>query len=104
MARKKRRGDDDEPKKKKKAAPRDEEYDDLDEADEDLDEDLAADEDPDRPRNDAYTGMLVITLASLIAACVFFFLDHGALTAQTVQAPSITVPPLGAGQQPAGKS
>ncbi len=97
MARKKRRVDDDVPKKKKKAAPRDEEYDDLDEEHDDLDED------PDRPRNDAYTGMLVITLASLIAACVFFFLDHGALTAQTVQAPSVTVPPLGAGQQPAGK-
>jgi hypothetical protein len=104
MARKKRRVDDDVPKKKKKAAPRDEEYDDLDEEYDDLDEEHDdLDEDPDRPRNDAYTGMLVITLASLIAACVFFFLDHGALTAQTVQAPSVTVPPLGAGQQPAGK-
>jgi hypothetical protein len=102
MARKKRRDDDEPKKKKKKAVPRDEDYDDLDEAEEDLDE--PADDDPDRPRNNAYTGMLVITLVALLAACVFFFLDHAALTEQTVQAPSVTVPALGAVPQPAGKS
>ena len=103
MARKKKRRDDDEPKKKKKAAPREEEYDDLDEAEEDLDEPLVED-DPTRPRNDAYTGMLVLTLVALIGACVFFFLDHAALTEQSVQAPGVTVPALGATPQPAGKS
>ena len=103
MARKKRRDDDEPKKKKKKAVPRDEEYDDLDEVEEDLDDEVAAD-DPDRPRNDAYTGMLVITLAALIAACVFFYLDHAALTEQTVQAPTVTVPALGTVPQPAGKS
>ena len=101
MARKKRRDEDDAPKKKKKkAAPREEEYDDLDD---DLDEEVV-DDDPDRPRNDAYTGMLVITLVALIAACVFFFLDHAALTEQSVQAPGVTVPALGTTPQPAGKS
>ena len=104
MARKKRRDEDDAPKKKKKkVAPREEEYDDLDEIEEDLDEEVVED-DPDRPRNDAYTGMLVITLVALIAACVFFFLDHAALTEQSVQAPSVTVPALGTMPQPAGKS
>jgi hypothetical protein len=102
MARKKRRDDDEPKKKKKKAVPRDEDYDDLDEAEENLDEPV--DDDPDRPRNNAYTGMLVITLVSLLAACVFFFLDHAALTEQSVQAPSVTVPALGAVPQPAGKS
>ncbi|HVK17673.1 MAG TPA: hypothetical protein VM533_12055 [Fimbriiglobus sp.] len=92
MARKKRR-DDDEPKKKKKKA-REEEYDDLEEAAEDLDEEVS-EEDLSRPRNDAYTGMLVITLVALIGACAFFFLDHAALTEQSVQAPSVTVPALG---------
>jgi hypothetical protein len=95
MARKKRRDDDEPKKKKKKAVPRDEEYDDLD-------DEVAAD-DPDRPRNDAYTGMLVITLVALFAACVFFYLDHAALTAQPVQAPGVTVPELGKMPQPAGK-
>ena len=95
MARKKRRDDDEPKKKQKKAVPRDEDYDDLDEP---------ADDDPDRPRNNAYTGMLVITLVALIGACVFFFLDHAALTEQSVQAPSVTVPALGAVPQPAGKS
>ena len=103
MARKKRRDDDEPKKRKKKAAPRDEDYDDLDEVEEDLD-DEATDDDPTRPRNDAYTGMLVITLSALIAACVFFYLDHAALTEQTVQAPTVTVPALGAVPQPAGKS
>jgi hypothetical protein len=103
MARKKKRDDDEPKKKKKKAVPRDDEYDDLDEADEDLDEEVAED-DPNRPRNDAYTGMLVITLVALLAACVFFFLDHGKLTEQSVQAPGVTVPALGTTPQPAGKS
>ena len=103
MARKKRRDDDEPKKKKKKAVPRDEEYDDLDEVEEDLDDEVA-DDDPDRPRNDAYTGMLVLTLVALIAACVFFYLDHAALTEQSVQAPSVTVPALGTVPQPAGKS
>lgn len=101
MARKKRQ--DDEPKKKKKkAVPREDEYDDLDEIEDDLDDEAAAD-DPDRPRNDAYTGMLVLTLVALLAACVFFVLDHAALTEQTVQAPAVTVPALGAVPPPAGK-
>jgi hypothetical protein len=104
MARKKKRRDDDEPKKKKKkAAPREDEYDELDEVEEDLDEEVVED-DPTRPRNDAYTGMLAITLVALIAACVFFYLDHAALTEQSVQAPGVTVPALGATPQPAGKS
>ena len=103
MARKKRRDDDEPKKKKKKAVPRDEEYDDLDEVEEDLDDEVA-DDDPDRPRNDAYTGMLVLTLVALIAACAFFYLDHAALTEQSVQAPSVTVPALGTVPQPAGKS
>jgi hypothetical protein len=48
--------------------------------------------------------MLAITLVALIAACVFFYLDHAALTEQSVQAPGVTVPALGATPQPAGKS
>jgi hypothetical protein len=97
MARKKRRpADDDPPKRKKKPAPREE--------DEDLDEvDLAEDDEPAEPRKpvgDAYTGLLVITLVALIAACVFFYLDSSAIGAQSVQPPSVTIPALTA--SPAG--
>jgi hypothetical protein len=43
----------------------------------------------------AYTGMLVIALLALIGACVMFYLDHSDLTAQTVSAPNVNLPPLG---------
>ena len=48
-----------------------------------------------KPGNDAYTGLLVISLVCLIAACVFLFMDHGEVTAQTLTAPNVVVPALG---------
>jgi hypothetical protein len=99
MARKKRRPDDDDaPRRKKKPAPRDdyEDEDDLDELEDDLDE-------PKKTGGGIYTGMLVVTLLALLTACVFFYLDHAELTAQTIQPPNVTVPALGTAPQPAGK-
>ena len=57
--------------------------------------------------NDAYTGMLVIGLLSLIAACVFLMLDAGDMTAAPLSNPNVVVPalagptPAAAGQAPA---
>jgi hypothetical protein len=96
--------DDDRPKKKKKkkAAPVEivEDEDAVDELDE-----VAA---PARtgPRENAYTGLLVITFLSLVVACVLLYLDYSELNAAPVQQPSVTVPALGGTPQqtaPAGR-
>jgi hypothetical protein len=92
--------DDDLPKKKKKkkAAPVEVEDDDLDAVDE-LDEDSAPA--APRPRENAYTGLLVITFLSLVAACALLYLDFSELSAAPVQQPNVTLPGLGAMPQQA---
>jgi hypothetical protein len=88
--------DDDRPKKKKKkkAAPVEVEdegaVDELDELDE-----AAAPASP-RPRENAYTGLLVITFLSLAVACGLLYMDFSELSASPVQPPSVTLPSLGA--------
>lgn len=87
MAKKKSKPkDDDEKPKKRPAAVAD-------------DDDDGDDDRPSRtvkPRNDAFTGLLVITLLGLIASTVLLYLDHEELSAQTVSAPNVSVPALGA--------
>jgi hypothetical protein len=94
--------DDDRPKKKKKkkAAPVEEVEDEgaVDELDE-LDEEAAPA--PPRPRENAYTGLLVITFLSLAVACGLLYSDFSELSASPVQPPSVTLPSLGAMPQPA---
>ncbi|OWK36405.1 hypothetical protein [Fimbriiglobus ruber] len=91
---KKKRSEDEPKKKKKKAAPRDEDEV-VDEADDDDDGDDGYSEPKKGSRNDAYVGLLAITLLALIAASVMFYLDFTELSASPVQSPSFTVPGLG---------
>jgi peptidoglycan/LPS O-acetylase OafA/YrhL len=56
-----------------------------------------------KPRDDAWTGLLGLALIALIGAAVLFYLDHSALAAQQVQPPGFTLPGLAAAV-PAGKS
>ena len=46
-------------------------------------------------RDDAWTGLLGVALVGLIGACVLFYLDHAALSAQQVSPPAFTLPGLG---------
>lgn len=66
--------------------------------DDDDDDDDGA---PPKPGENAYTGMLVVTLLALIGACVLFYLHTDALSAQTVPQPPAVNTPLG-GAAPAG--
>ena len=54
--------------------------------DDDDDADLGAA----KPKNDAYTGLLVLTLLAVIAGCVLMYLDHEVLAAQTLTAPNVS--------------
>jgi hypothetical protein len=90
MARRRRDDDEDDDLPKKKAVRRDEEE------DEDLDEDLESDE---PSRNNAYTGILTISLVALIAACVIFYLDASELSSSPIPQPGISVPGLGEEKQ-----
>jgi hypothetical protein len=92
MAKKKKKGDDDEaPKKKKKKAA------DVDDDDDDRDDN--EDDSPAIPKkpskNDAYTGLLILSLLAFIVSSVFFYLDHTELSVTQVPQPSLTMPSLG---------
>ncbi len=63
--------------------------DDDDDSQENLERDL------NRPRNDAYTGMLVLTFIALVAGSVLMYLDHEELNAQPVNPPKFEIPALG---------
>lgn len=54
-----------------------------------------------KPRDDAWTGLLGLALVALLGAGLLFYLDHTALTAQQVQPPAFTLPGLAA-PAPAG--
>ena len=90
MARKRRDDDDDDddlPKRKKAPV--------VDDDDEDDDDEMGAVKKKSGAGNDAYTGLLAIALLAMIAACVFFYLDHSELSSQPLTAPNVTVPALG---------
>ena len=88
MAKKKKKADE-KPKKKARAAELDD--DDFEDEADDYDDAPAP-----RPasRNDAYTGMLLISLVCLIAASVLLFLDSEDMTASPLANPTATVPAL----------
>ncbi len=88
MAKKKRKADE-KPKKKARAV---EVEDEDDEGDDRGGDDFAAPRPP--SRNDAYTGMLLISLLCLVAATVLLMLDAGDMTASPLANPSVAVPPL----------
>ena len=90
MARKRRDDDEDDDLPKRKNAPV---VDDDDE--EDDDDEMGAIKKKSGAGNDAYTGLLAIALLAMIAACVFFYLDHSELSSQPLTAPNVTVPALG---------
>ena len=53
------------------------------------------DDTPPRPsRNNAFTGLALLTTVALIGAAVFFYLDAQAATAQPLPAPAANVPAL----------
>jgi len=89
MAKTKRKSDDKKPKKKPRAVELDDEKD---------DDDGGADEGFAPPRkvsrNDAYTGMLLISLVCLVAATVLLLLDSNDMTATGLQNPAVKVPAL----------
>ena len=90
MARKRRdddEDDDDLPKRKNTPV-----VDDDDDADDD--DEMGAIKKKSGAGNDAYTGLLAIALLAMIAACVFFYLDHSELSSQPLTAPNVTVPAL----------
>lgn len=64
-----------------------------------VDEDDEPADDLSRPRDDAYTGLLMIALVALIGACLFWYLDNEALSGQQISPPTVNVG--GLGQQPA---
>ncbi len=90
MARKRRDDDEDDDLPKRKNAPV---VDDDDEEDDDDDE-MGAIKKKSGAGNDAYTGLLAIALLAMVAACVFFYLDHSELSKQPLTAPNVTVPAL----------
>jgi hypothetical protein len=49
-----------------------------------------------RPRNDAYTGMLIISLLAMILGCVLLFLDYSSYSGKPA------TPPPRAANPPAG--
>jgi hypothetical protein len=53
-----------------------------------------------KPRNDAYTGMLVLSLIVLIVGCALLYLDYSQYPKTKPEAPAKVAPisnPLGAG-------
>jgi hypothetical protein len=64
--------------------------------DDDDDDDYARPPRPSGPKDDAYTGLLVIALIGLIAAAVFQYLDHDSLSTQKFSEPAVAVQGLGA--------
>ena len=88
MAKTKRKADDVKPKKKARAVEVEE--------DDEYDDDRGGDDVLPRPpsRNDAYTGMLLISLVCLVAATVLLLLDSGDMTASPLANPTVTVPAL----------
>ncbi|MGL6095544.1 MAG: hypothetical protein ACRC7O_07085 [Fimbriiglobus sp.] len=48
-----------------------------------------------KPRNDAFTGLLAITLLALGVAVVLLYADADSLTGQSLANPPVTLPPLG---------
>lgn len=52
-----------------------------------------------KPRNNAYTGLLAISLLAMIAATTLLYLDFDALSG-TIPQPSAPVPELGADAAP----
>ena len=92
MAKKKKKGDEKPPKKK--ARPRDEDEDDLDEEEE------YSPEAATKPKLDIYVGLSAITMLMLIAAAVFFYLDHDAGKAKSLPQVSLTLGGLQPGGQP----
>lgn len=92
MAKKKRNADDEKPKKKKSRAAEIEDEDDAEV--EDDGDDFVELRKP--SRNDAYTGMLLISLVCLLAATVLLMLDANDMTAAPLANPTVTVPALAA--------
>ena len=98
MARKRRNEDeeDEEPKKKKKSMkPRSEEVD-IEEPEEDEVPPLET------SRNQAYSGLAIITFVALVATAVIFNMDSDELSANSVQTASIMAPGLGSGAKGGG--
>ena len=87
MAKKKQKAAGEKPKKKVRAVEIDDEDDDFDDGD-----DFVELRKP--SRNDAYTGMLLISLVCLLAATVLLMLDANDMTAAPLANPSVTVPAL----------
>ena len=91
MAKKKKKPADEKPKKKARAAELDDD-DFEDEGRDDFDDEAPA---PRKAsRNDAYTGMLLISLVCLVAATVFLLLDSNDMTASPLANPDAKVPAL----------
>lgn len=61
--------------------------------DEDDDDDILDDEQ--KPKNDAYVGMLAITFLTLAVSAALFYMDFESLNEQSVQPPSVNLPALG---------
>ena len=81
--------------KKPKARPVEDDEDDFEDDDQDSGgDDLAPAKPP--SRNDAYTGMLLISLLCLVTATVLLLLDSGDMTASPLSNPTVTVPALAA--------
>ena len=94
MAKKKKKGDEKPPKKK--ARPRDEDEDDVEEEEEYSPEAAA------KPKLDIYVGLSAITTLVLIAAAVFFYLDHDAGKSKSLPQVSLSIGGLqGGGGNPA---
>src|SRR5262245_45411085 len=55
-----------------------------------------------KPRNDAYTGVLFISLLAMIGACVLLFMDYQEYSAKTPPKtlPTIEVPKISTGTTP----
>lgn len=90
MAKKNRKADDEKPKKKKARAAEVEDEDEDDEGDDG--DDFVELRKP--SRNDAYTGMLLISLVCLLAATVLLMLDASDMTAAPLANPTVNVPAL----------
>ena len=90
MAKKKKKADE-KPKKKARVV----EVEDDDFEDDDRDDDFAPAPAPRKAsRNDAYTGMLLISLVCLVAATVLLLLDSNDMTASPLANPDAKVPAL----------
>lgn len=87
MAKKKKKDDDEKPKKKAKAKPREEE----EEVEEEEEYSPSA---AGKPKLDIYVGLSGVTLLVLVAAAIFFYLDHDAAKKTTLPQVSVTLGPL----------